>query len=92
MLLYQLGTNNIAYVGCSLALLLGLRTESSSPEEAEDDEHNGGDEGEESSSARFLLSSWIFGPRIFCITYDGRSFRRTCLTTNSKPGLQNLYV
>jgi hypothetical protein len=47
MILYQLGTNNIAYVGCSLALLLGLRTESSSPEEAEDDEHNGGDEGEE---------------------------------------------
>ena len=75
----------------SFARLLGLRPESSSPEEGEDEGDNG-DEEEDPSSLRFLLSSSLFGLRIFCITYGGRSFRRTCLTATAKPGLQNPYV
>ena len=53
----------------SFARLLGLRLKSSSPEEGEND----GDEEEDPSSLRFLLSSSLFGLRILCITYGGRS-------------------
>ena len=53
----------------SFARLLGLRLKSSSPEEGEDE----GDEEEDPSSLRFLLSSSLFGLRILCITYGGRS-------------------
>ena len=56
----------------SFARLLGLRPESSSPEEGEDEGDNG-DEEEDPSSLRFLLSSSLFGLRILCITYGGRS-------------------